>query len=62
MYKCKCKQCGNEFEAITMFAQLCSPKCRQAKYRNTRKGKKVIKEYNKAYYSMNKGKQEAISV
>lgn len=51
---CKCKQCDKDFEAKTMFANYCSGRCRQAKYRSTRKGKQHIKTYNHEYYKLNR--------
>ncbi len=46
---CICVVCGEEFEARTMFATMCSARCRMRKRRATDAGKAYVKEYNKRY-------------
>jgi predicted nucleic acid-binding Zn-ribbon protein len=46
MHPCTCIECGIVFEAKTMFATVCSPKCSQRRYRKTEKGKASVLKFN----------------
>lgn len=47
MHECLCVECGVKFEAKTMFATVCSPKCSMRRYRKTEKGKAQVLRFNK---------------
>jgi hypothetical protein len=47
MFECTCVECGEMFSAVTMFAEICSPRCRQRRYRRTEKGKANVLKFNK---------------
>jgi|TARA_R100001530_G_scaffold42516_1_gene32399 uncharacterized OB-fold protein len=49
LFDIKCKDCGEVFEAKTMFARFCGARCRMRAYRKTAKGKAAYTEYNKRY-------------
>ena len=55
MFICKCVECGDEFEAKTMFAKVCSGRCRMRRYRRTDKGKANVLRYNKRVKRNEKG-------
>jgi rRNA maturation endonuclease Nob1 len=44
-----CEECGEEFDAKTMFTRFCGAKCRMRAYRKTEEGKAAYREYNKRY-------------
>ncbi len=47
MFECKCIECGDKFEAKTMFAKVCSQRCVMRRYRKTAKGKANVLAFNK---------------
>jgi hypothetical protein len=44
MFNCKCIECGKDFEAKTMYKEICGPKCAVKKWRRTDKGKASLVE------------------
>jgi hypothetical protein len=47
LFKVTCIECEEKFESKTMFAELCSGKCRQRRYRRTQKGKANVLKFSK---------------